>query len=60
MNEIKQQVKKAGKYPVENFSAAEDDEPFENEELMDILELLRRISKLSDATYERVSANGNA
>lgn len=57
MNEIKQQVKKAGKYPVENFSAAEDDEPFENEELMDILELLSRIS---DATYERVSANENA
>lgn len=33
MNEIKQQVKKAGKYPVENFSAAEDDEPFENGEI---------------------------
>lgn len=59
MNEIKQQVKKVGKYFVENFSVVEDDELFENEELMDIFELLSCILKLFDVIYERVFVNGN-
>lgn len=59
MNEIKQQVKIVGKYFVENFSVVEDDELFENEELMDIFELLSCILKLFDVIYERVFVNGN-